>query len=80
MELVGGHRFTTARVVMINLQLLPLLFSVCSCTSISSSKFSGKTKPALCEEIFLNESETISQTFEKLVRIEDVIKKKKFFR
>jgi hypothetical protein len=48
--------------------------------SISSSKFSGKTKPALSEEIFLNESETTSQTFEKLVRIEDVIKKKKFFR
>lgn len=52
-----------------------IFFTLCSCTTRSSSKFSGKTKTALSDEIFLTESETISQPFEKLGRIEAVVKK-----
>ena len=52
-----------------------MVFTFCSCATRSSSKFSGKTKTALSAEIFLTESETISQPFEKLGPIEAVVKK-----
>jgi len=49
------------------------IFTFCSCTTRSSSKFSGKTKPALSAEIFLTENETISRPFEKLGPIEAIV-------